>query len=739
MVRQNSTNTYSNSRYIVDNVRPGAYSTIQAAINDANAAGGNACIWIRAGTYTENLTLYSTIDLEGADSALSIIVGAHVPPAAGTMSFTRIGLNSGTDVLSSAAAGTTTLTFSRCVFNLTNGYACNLTNWTGAIRFRYCIDNSTKNGIVYNTAGASVLLNHGIIGLGANVMTANGNVTMFSCAVGCPILLNGTGTSLLTGACNFTGSVTTANTHTLTISLCRIDTGATTAITHNSANTLVLDSIIVRTSNATSIAGTGTIKEVNVQYPLSNVISGTITQSLEGVTRTAELWSDNISRMTDTGFYSWAAAGPYFNDATLGTFKLLVGGTGYIKGKRVTWVAQDYVGMVAGNTYFIYIDSTGTIGAATTHADANYQNYIILFECLRDSTAAGNNQVTVAENHPYDFQVGPSNFLHDTVGPIIENANNGANIALDGTQGIQIDGADALYDHGLNTTIPDSGGAAVTWIRMFTLAGGKWARQNATTTFTGFWNNGGVATALTAGRYAIYTLYVSKSSLNTTTPTYFAVLGTSQYNTLNNARSAVTNQTMAKSSNELALLEMAQLGFIIYEQSSASIVQVTISKSTLRSTVSSSGTNVASLVSTVVTGFDGTLDSTDTNVQACFDALDEYRGGLYPSLVVANTTMLSNRNYIVKHATPANLLTLLLPATPIQGDTIGVKGYTAGGWRVAQNANQQIFFGSKSTTIGVGGYLEFTLAKDCVRICCVTAGASAEWVVESSIGDITVV
>ena len=130
----NSTNLYSNSRYIVDNVTPGSpYTTIQAAINAAVAEGGSASIWIRPGTYTENLTLYSTVDLEGADSTLSIIVGTHIPPTAGAVSFTRIGLNSGTHILSSAAAGTTKIIFSRCVFNLTNGYACNLTNWTGEI------------------------------------------------------------------------------------------------------------------------------------------------------------------------------------------------------------------------------------------------------------------------------------------------------------------------------------------------------------------------------------------------------------------------------------------------------------------------------------------------------------------------------------------------------------------------------------------------------------------------------
>jgi hypothetical protein len=741
MALANSTNVYSNSRYIVDNVAPGApYTTIQSAINAANAAGGNAEIWIRQGTYTENLTLYSTINIEGAEQTISIIIGTHTPPTAGTCRFTRVKLQSATDIFSSAAAGTCLLSCLRCQFALTNGYVYNLPNWTGELRMRWCTDYSTHNGLVYNTAGAPITFNHSLIGKGTtSVFTANGNVFMFSIYCECPLLFNGTGTSVLEGGSVFGGNIATANTHLLRIAQCRISTGAVQAITHNSATTLVLDTTIVGSSNAAAIGGTGTIKEVMVAFPNTSAIAGTITESLDGVTRTAEMWANNITRMDDTGFYSWAAAGPYFDDTTLGTFKLLVGGTGYIRNKRVTWVAQNYTGMTAGNTYFIYIDSTGTIGAATTHTDANYQDYIILFECLRDSTPVTNNQVTVAENHPYNFQVGPSNFLHDTVGPVIANNNNGANITLNGTQGIQINGADELYDHGLTTTIPDSGGAAVTWIRMYTTAAGKWARQNATTTFTGFYNNAGTPTALSANRYAVYRLYVSKSNLNTTTPTYFAVLHTAQFVSTGAANTAIGNGTIAGATNELALLELAQLGYIIYSEASASIVQVTISKSTLRSTISSAGTNIASLINTVVTNFDGVLSSADTNVQAAFETIDEYRGGLYPLVVTADGSLTSNRAHIIKNATPSNLTTVTLPATPKLGDTIAVDGYTAGGWKIAQNANQLIYFGTQTTSTGIAGSLASTAAKDCIRIRCVVAGASAEWIVESSIGDITIV
>lgn len=102
----------------------------------------------------------------------------------------------------------------------------------------------------------------------------------------------------------------------------------------------------------------------------------------------------------------------------------------------------------------------------------------------------------------------------------------------------------------------------------------------------------------------------------------------------------------------------------------------------------------------------------------------------------ADVTISANTGYVTKHATPATELVYTLPATGTVGDVFRIVGYTAGGWKIAQNAGQQIFFGSSATTIGATGYLEFTNAKDCVELVCVTT--DTEWCVTSSIGNITV-
>lgn len=103
---------------------------------------------------------------------------------------------------------------------------------------------------------------------------------------------------------------------------------------------------------------------------------------------------------------------------------------------------------------------------------------------------------------------------------------------------------------------------------------------------------------------------------------------------------------------------------------------------------------------------------------------------------VTGTTqaMADNNGYIANNA---GLVTLTLPAVAAIGDTVMVTGKGAGGWRVAQNAGQQIFFGTASTTIGAGGSLDSTQRRDTVELVCITA--NTEWNVIDSVGNLTVI
>jgi hypothetical protein len=268
---------------------------------------------------------------------------------------------------------------------------------------------------------------------------------------------------------------------------------------------------------------------------------------------------------------------------------------------------------------------------------------------------------------------------------------------------------------------------------MYTDGTGKLARQNATTTFTGFWNNAGTPTALSANRRAVYTLYVSKESLNAATPTYFAVLNTSQYLTVGAATTAISNGTTAKATNELANLELCQLGYIIYGEPTASIVSVIISKTTLRSGTSTAGTNQASLVNTNVIGFAGWLSASDTNVQSSLDTLDDSQR--FQEVTGASYSIPINSGAIANRAT---LVTITLPTVAKVGDTFEVVGKGAGGWLIAQNANQTIHINAaQSTTVGVGGSLASTDIYDYIKLVCTVA--NLEFTRTSVSGNLTLV
>jgi len=109
-------------------------------------------------------------------------------------------------------------------------------------------------------------------------------------------------------------------------------------------------------------------------------------------------------------------------------------------------------------------------------------------------------------------------------------------------------------------------------------------------------------------------------------------------------------------------------------------------------------------------------------------------GGLTWSVVTVNTTFTVNTGTI---ANKAGTLEMALPATSAVGDMLAITGInTALGWQITQAANQQIFFGTSSTTLGAAGTLTSSNIRDTVTLVCVVADLT--WNVISSIGNPTI-
>lgn len=109
-------------------------------------------------------------------------------------------------------------------------------------------------------------------------------------------------------------------------------------------------------------------------------------------------------------------------------------------------------------------------------------------------------------------------------------------------------------------------------------------------------------------------------------------------------------------------------------------------------------------------------------------------GGLtYTNVTGTSQAMAVNTGYIANNA---SLVTLTLPATAAIGSVIPVVGNGAGGWKIAQNAGQNIMFGVADTTTGTGGSLASTNEADCVELVCTVANTT--FVVRNSVGNVAV-
>jgi hypothetical protein len=109
-------------------------------------------------------------------------------------------------------------------------------------------------------------------------------------------------------------------------------------------------------------------------------------------------------------------------------------------------------------------------------------------------------------------------------------------------------------------------------------------------------------------------------------------------------------------------------------------------------------------------------------------------GGLTWTVVSGATqTMAVNNGYF---ANRGSNMVFSLPTTSAVGDMVAVNNMnTALGWTISYTTNQQIFFGSSSSTL-TSGSLSSTAVGDTVILVCRTANLT--WAVVSSIGNITI-
>lgn len=284
------------TNYVVALDGSGDYLSIQDAIDAAYSKGGNATVWIKNGSYVENLILYSGINLVGASGLGDLgdveITGTHVPPLSGHIILRNIRWNGSNYIFYSLDSGTCHIVIMDALLNVKNGYTCFLPNWNGAgggaLEFQDInpgLPNQSQDGMIYNpSGGAQVFLYNAGIGIGtSNTMYVSGQMIMLAASISCPVQFNSGAvlecdSSLITEGMIFTGNSTAE------ISNSRITNDSGAVIVMDSSGGINLNACVIDGYNNPTITGNGKgqLKISGCTFPKETHISPSVSSGIVG-------------------------------------------------------------------------------------------------------------------------------------------------------------------------------------------------------------------------------------------------------------------------------------------------------------------------------------------------------------------------------------------------------------------------------------------------------------------------
>lgn len=293
-----ATNNYGPAKFIVDGTTTanGTHSTIAAAI--AAASSGDT-IFIRPGTYTENLTLKVGVNLTAfsADDLTPnvTISGTCTLTAAGTVTISNIRLQTnGAACVDVSGAAASILILESCDIRATNSTAITYSSSSGSSRLRMvgCTGSITGAGISYWSMSASgqMLVDYCLLDNTASTTASTisaGLVQAHHSNLSFPITTSGTGGIVMHHVRHQPGvsakALTAGGSGGHAAVFYTTSTGANTAITVTSQ--LSLEHAVIFSSNATAIDGAGTLEYSNVtfeNFPTNNNVT-TTTQVIEPI------------------------------------------------------------------------------------------------------------------------------------------------------------------------------------------------------------------------------------------------------------------------------------------------------------------------------------------------------------------------------------------------------------------------------------------------------------------------
>ena len=278
------------AKFVVDPVvNVGTNQTIQSAIN---AASSGETIFIRPGTYTENLSLKPGVSLtaftcDGSSTGSSIpnvlIVGKMTLNASGICNISALAFQTNSDYIIETSNANAKPVFTNCFFNCTN--ASGMHCITGLIECIGCKGNLSTNGITWfivESGGQGVLYRYCTFDNSSSTTasTIAGGTSAFQYSVFTQPITTSNAGSLTCYYSQLTPSnntcVTLSGTGILRAERCVLDSGTASAISVGAGCTANVYACNISSSNTNALTGLGTLNYGNLTFTnTSNTINTT--------------------------------------------------------------------------------------------------------------------------------------------------------------------------------------------------------------------------------------------------------------------------------------------------------------------------------------------------------------------------------------------------------------------------------------------------------------------------------
>lgn len=366
---------YSTAKgHIVDATGHGDFTTVGAALA---AASAGETIFLRPGTYTEDITLKSAVSLvsfDGSDDAsIVLIVGKCSYSEAGRTSISDIALVTNSDFsLEVTGSNNCTVILSGITLSCTNNTGINFSNSNSSsqIVLYNCSANLLGTGIaLYTMSSIGALTFQDCVSVnesGSTTLSDNsaGAVLFQSCNSSCAISNSSTGFLFFRNGHIDTSSINTScisiNGNGAQIFNSSIFSGTASSISVGSGASCACSNCFVSSSNVNAISGVGSISYSDVSFGNSSVISVS--------TQTPLPWKPYATQGTSITATVGTASFNQADFTVTNGFVSLTGAAGF-DWNTINQSTQP-ANLVANNGYICQSGGTGNVSSALPSASS---------------------------------------------------------------------------------------------------------------------------------------------------------------------------------------------------------------------------------------------------------------------------------------------------------------------------------------------------------------------------------